>query len=162
MAAASHGYMNKDPHRYDDMLHLPHHQSATRPHMALSDRAAQFSPFAALVGYDEAVKETARLTDERIELDESSKAMLDDRLQILREHLQERPVISFTHFIPDALKDGGSYITTTGIVKKIDLYSRKIILYADNGMLSDKGLTIDIDNIIAISGSLFQKMEFFL
>lgn len=152
----SHQYMDKDPHRYDDMLHLPHHQSSVRPHMSLSDRAAQFSPFAALVGYDDLVQESARLTSERIELDESSKAMLDSRLHLIREHLQEHPVISLTYFVPDTLKDGGSYITTTGAVKKIDLYNRKIILCTDN-RVNENIDNINIDDIVDISGELFRE-----
>ena len=79
--------MSKDPHRYDDIIHLPHHQSQVHPHMSLSDRAAQFSPFAALTGYDDAVQETARLTESRIELDENSRVLLDERLRLLQINL---------------------------------------------------------------------------
>lgn len=150
--------MNHDPHRYDDMLDLPHHQSSTRPHMAVSDRAAQFSPFAALTGYDDTVKETARLTEDRIELDESSKAILDGRLHLLQAHLQERPTVSFTYFVPDPLKKGGSYVTTVGIVKKIDLYSQKILLFGDHDRTS--GPAIPIEDVIAVSGDLFPDTDF--
>lgn len=86
--------------------------------MAVIDRAAQFSPFATLTGYDAAVRETVRLTDQRIELDEYQKVSLDERLQIVQEHLWERPEISLTYFKPDDQKAGGSYLTITGVVKK--------------------------------------------
>ena len=147
--------MQKDPHRYDDMLRLPRHQSATRPHMPVSDRAAQFSPFAALTGYDETVRETARLTKDRIELDENAKALLDERLRLLLEHLPERPVVSLVYFVPDLLKQGGSYATASGSVKKLDFLNRQIVLYADNG-ISD-GAKISINDVTAIEGALFRE-----
>ena len=106
--------------RYDDIINLPHHVSTKHPHMAPIDRAAQFSPFAALTGHDEAIKETARLTDERMELDENRKELLDARLQLLREHLGEKPTVTFTFFEPDERKSGGAYVTVTGSVKKIE------------------------------------------
>lgn len=148
--------MNKNPHRYDDMLHLPHHQSASRPHMSNHDRAAQFSPFAALTGYDDQVKETARLTDEKIELDENEKNALDEKLQMILEHLREKNVVTFTYFLPDSRKDGGAYLTASGIVKTIDPYSRSVILYAPNGISGGK--EIRIDDITAIDGELFQRL----
>lgn len=104
---------------YDDIIHLPHHVSRKRKHMSLHDRAAQFAPFAALVGYDAAVEETARLTGQRIELDENEKQLLDARLQIIEEHLGEDFQVSITYFVPDNRKDGGAYRTETGVVKKI-------------------------------------------
>lgn len=139
-----------DEHRYDDIIDLPHHVSTKHPHMAPIDRAAQFSPFAALTGHDAAIKETARLTDERVDLDEDSKEFLDGRLQILREHLSERPDVTFTFFKPDARKSGGSYITVTGKVKKIDPYKAKIIL--------DEGKAISIDDIVSIDGNIFHEV----
>jgi len=87
--------------RYDDIINLPHHQSATRPHMPNYDRAAQFSPFAALTGYDNAVKETSRLTDKKVELDEYSKDALNDRLNMIQDTLDEQPEVSITYFLPD-------------------------------------------------------------
>lgn len=135
-----------DEHRYDDIIDLPHHVSTKHPHMAPIDRAAQFSPFAALTGHDEAIRETERLTEERAQLDENSKELLDARLQILREHLSERPEVTFTFFEPDAKKNGGSYVTATGKVKKIDAYEAKIFL--------DDGTGISIDEIVAIEGTM--------
>lgn len=141
---------NNDPHRYDDMLDLPHHQSSVRPHMNGSDRAAQFSPFAALTGYDDEIRETARLTEDRIELDSNQKAELDQKFQLIQKKLSEgeHPSCSFTCFVPDLLKSGGSYITISGTVKKTDLYRKKIILYNENER-SD-GREVDMENILAM------------
>ena len=136
--------------RYDDIINLPHHVSNKHPHMAPIDRAAQFSPFAALTGHDEAIKETARLTDERMELDENRKELLDARLQLLREHLGEKPTVTFTFFEPDERKSGGAYVTVTGSVKKIEEYENKIIL--------EEGVVILIDEISAVEGELFHEL----
>ena len=149
--------MSKDPHRYDDIIHLPHHQSQVHPHMSLSDRAAQFSPFTALTGYDDAVQETARLTESRIELDENSRVLLDERLRLLQINLEEHPFVTFTYFIPDSRKEGGSYSLAAGVIKKLDLLHRTITLYADNG-ISD-GTEIPIDEITAIEGEIFRSMS---
>ena len=117
-----------DPHRYDDIIGLPHHRSAVRPHMPLIDRAAQFSPFAALTGYEAVITETARLTDRRIELDEDEKAAITQKLQAVLEHIRERPEITVTWFRPDGKKDGGAYVTAAGRVKRIDEYDRSILM----------------------------------
>lgn len=109
----------EDSHRYDDIIDLPHHVSATRPHMELSDRAAQFSPFAALTGYESAVREAARLTDQRVELDENAREALDKKLAVLEGRLAERPEVTVTYFVPDERKEGGSYVTVSGRVKRI-------------------------------------------
>ena len=111
--------------------------------MSMSDRAAQFSPFAALTGYDAAVEETARLTDRRIELDEYEAQHLDEQIQKLSGHLQEHPEVSITYFLPDARKDGGEYVTVTGRVKKIENYERRIVLM--------DGRLIPIHEVISIS-----------
>ena len=115
------------------------------------DRAAQFSPFAALTGYDAAVKETARLTEDWVELDEYQKSALNDRLQILQERLSNTPVISITYFVPDERKSGGAYCTETGIIKKIDYYERAVIMRS--------GTHIPIDEIIGIEGDLFNQLD---
>lgn len=140
-----------EKHCYDDIINLPHPTSKKHPRMATIDRAAQFSPFAALTGYDAAVKETARLTDQRIELDEYQKVSLDERLQIVQEHLRERLEISLTYFKPDDRKAGGSYLTITGVVKKIDNYERIV-------MMSD-GTKIPIDEIFELSGEVFSSLD---
>lgn len=105
---------------YDDILDLPHHVSATRPQMSLENRAAQFSPFAALTGYDAAVRETARLTDARIELAGDGIDALNAKLRALAKKTDERPEITVTYFCPDDKKEGGAYVTATGALKKID------------------------------------------
>lgn len=114
--------------RYDDILHLPHHVSQSHPQMAVSDRAAQFAPFAALTGYGAAIKETARLTDEMAELGEDSRENLDEKLSWLQEHLDEQPLVTAVYFQPDERKSGGAYGTASGTVKKIDFYEKKLIL----------------------------------
>ena len=99
--------------KYDDIINLPHPTSQNHPRMSLHDRAAQFSPFAALTGHHAAIAETGRLTDQRIELDESEIARVDAALQHLQELLPERPTVSITYFVPDERKNGGSYQTVT-------------------------------------------------
>ena len=140
-----------NPHRYDDLLNLPHHVSMSHAHMSLYDRAAQFAPFKALTGYEDDVEETARLTDKRIELDENRIEHLDARLQLLEDCLAESPVVSITFFQPDARKDGGSYVTVSGEVKKIDAIARNIILKS--------GQIIAIDTIYDIIGEMFRVFD---
>ena len=113
---------------YDDIIALPHPEPRTHPRMSLHDRAAQFSPFAALTGHSAAIAETGRLTDSRITLDESEMARVDAALQQLRELLPQEPVASITYFVPDERKAGGSYQTITGEVKRIDTVSGMILL----------------------------------
>lgn len=132
---------------YDDIIDLPHHVSETHPQMPLADRAAQFSPFAALTGYDAAIEETARTTEEQMELDEGSKLELNDKLQIIADHLTERPQVSIRYFVPDKKKSGGTYVNATGIVKKIDGYKR-IILLTDSQ-------AIPVERIVKIDGDIF-------
>ena len=133
--------------KYDDIINLPHHTSPKRPRMSMIDRAAQFSPFAALTGYDAAVKETARLTDRRIELTEDSRAALDRKQQLLVDNLAEHPEVSVTYFVPDERKAGGAYITNTGSVKKVDDYLRLLIL--------TDGTKIPLDDILDMESELF-------
>ena len=136
---------------YDDIINLPHHVSSSRPHMSSIDRAAQFSPFAALTGYDDAVKETARLTEKRVELDESRKAALNERLCIIQDTLVEQPTVIITYFQPDKKKSGGAYVTATGSVKKIDEYVRTVVMHDTT--------KIPIDEIISIDGEMFSSMQ---
>ena len=114
--------------KYDEIMGLPHHVSKTRPQMPMSDRAAQFAPFAALTGYESAIKETGRLTDERIELDEEALTALDRKYQLLIEALDDAPEVTITYFQPDERKAGGQYVSATGTVKKVDTFGRRIIL----------------------------------
>ena len=114
--------------RYDEIMELPHHVSKTRPQMPMSDRAAQFAPFAALTGYDSAIKETGRLTDERIELDEEALTALDRKYQLLMDTLDDAPEVTIIYFQPDERKAGGQYVSATGTVKKVDTFGRRILL----------------------------------
>jgi len=116
----------------------------------MSDRAAQFSPFAALTGYDEAIKETGRLTDDRIELDENTRTALDIKQAYLAENINIHPEISITYFLPDTKKDGGEYVTATGSLKRIDEYERMLI-FVD-------GRKIPMDEIANIDGNLFKDL----
>ena len=140
---------------YDDMINLPHHTSASHPHMSAHDRAAQFSPFAALTGYDSAITETARLTDKRAELDEYSKAALNEKLCMIQEkmdeQLDEQPEVSITYFQPDNKKSGGAYITAAGCVKKIDEYERTVVM--------KDSTKIPIEDILAVEGEIFGALE---
>lgn len=127
---------------YDDIIDLPHHRSEKHPHMSRAERAAQFSPFAALTGYEDVLEETARLTDRRLELSESDQAELDRRLTWLADHLAEKPPVTVTYFVPDAVKEGGSYRTFTGTVRRIDPVDRVLIL--------GDGQTIAIQNLASL------------
>ena len=113
---------------YDDIIALPHPEPRTHPRMSLHDRAAQFSPFAALTGHSAAIAETGRLTDSRITLDESEMARVDAELQHLQELLPSRPTVSITYFVPDERKAGGSYQTVTGTVRRIDTVNSVLLL----------------------------------
>ncbi|SHE60567.1 hypothetical protein SAMN02745784_01217 [Tissierella praeacuta DSM 18095] len=136
--------------KYDDIINLPRHVSKRRPPMPIEDRAAQFSPFAALTGHDAAVKETARITEKRVELDQYMKEELNHKLQILIEKIKENPKIKITYFEPDEKKDGGDYVTATGTFKKMDEYE-KIIFMTDD-------IEVSIDEIIRIEGEIFKTM----
>ncbi len=114
--------------KYDDIIALPHPEPRTHPRMSLHDRAAQFSPFAALTGHSAAIAETGRLTDSRITLDESEMARVDAALQRLRELLPQAPAVSITYFVPDERKTGGSYQTITGVVRRIDTVNSVLLL----------------------------------
>ena len=128
--------------KYDDMLNMPHHVSSTRPHMSMHDRAAQFSPFAALVGYDDAVKETARLTNEKQELTADKIADLNQKIAFLTEHADERPEVTIEYFIPDEKKAGGKYVTLSGNFRRIDEYNHNMVFVS--------GEEIPLNDIFAI------------
>ena len=137
--------------KYDDIINLPHPTSQKRPRMSVQDRAAQFSLFAALTGYDAAIRETARLTEERIELNEYEQAVLDQRITLLQEHLKDLPEVTITYFQPDERKEGGKYRSLTGVVKKIDPYERQLVL-ADKSKIS-------IESILNLESELFRNTE---
>ena len=128
--------------RYDDIINLPHHVSPTRQRMSMHDRAAQFAPFSALVGYDDAVAETARLTENRPELDEQEQKELDTRLRYLADHIKERPNVHIRYFMPDMRKNGGASVEYNGIVHKI---ANGFIYTANGGTICLKDIiTFDI------------------
>ena len=137
--------------KYDEIMGLSHHVSKTRPQMPMSDRAAQFAPFAALTGYDAAIKETGRLTDERIELDVEALSALDMKYQLLMEALDEAPEVTITYFQPDERKAGGKYVSAVGAVKKIDDFERRITMR--------DGTRIPMDDVLSIDGELFSSLE---
>ncbi len=137
--------------RYDEIINLPHHVSKTRPQMPLSDRAAQFAPFAALTGYDSVIKETGRLTGERIELDEEALTDLNMRYQLLVDALDEEPKVEITYFKPDERKSGGEYVTVTGTVKKVDDFERLITM--------QNGTKIPMDDVLAVDWDFFSNLK---
>ena len=130
--------------KYDDIINLPHHVSATHPHMPMLDRAAQFMPFRALIGYEDAVRETARLTEEKPELTEDEKALLDVRLQRLAEEIADQPGVTLTYFQPDQKKAGGAYVCVTGRLKKIDDAAGVLILTGGEHILIEDILDVQI------------------
>ena len=115
-------------HPYDAIIQLPHHISSRRQSMSRRDRAAQFAPFAALTGHDAAIRETARLTDSKIELDEDRKIAINRKLQALLANLRSQPEITVTYFLPDNKKDGGSYAVVSGCIQKIDVFTHQLLL----------------------------------
>lgn len=137
--------MKTTDHKYDDIINLPHHVSPVHPPMTRADRAAQFSPFAALTGYEAVIREEGRVTDEMTELDEDAKAILNEKLKLLQNHILDGSLleVSITFFQPDEKKTGGAYITADGLVKKIDLYDRVVIM--------EDGQRIPIDAIEEIN-----------
>ena len=141
-----------DPHRYDDMLDLPHHVSPNRRRMTQAERAAQFAPFAALTGYGDAIDEAARLTMRQVELGEAEREELDRKLRVVKDKLDGRPVLSVTYFVPDPRKAGGRYDVYAGAARRIvpETYSLEF----------EGGRVIDIDDIIDIEGELFNGLTF--
>ena len=137
--------------RYNEIINLPHHVSKTRPQMPMSDRAAQFAPFAALTGYDSAIKETGRLTDEKIEMDEEALNILNMKFQILARSLDDEPEVTFTYFKPDERKAGGAYLEVTGTVKKVDDFERLIVM--------QNGTKMPMDDILNIEGEIFASLQ---
>lgn len=143
------GNMNS---KYNEIIHLPHKQSETRPHMSVYDRAAQFAPFAALVGYDDAVKETARLTDSKYELSDCTLEQLNAKLNYIQDHISDRLEVTITYFKSDDKKSGGAYVNCTGVIKKIEEYEHIIIM--------QNGTEIFIEDIIEIDSPDFAYNDF--
>lgn len=137
--------------KYDDIIHLSHHVSRTRKPMPMINRAAQFAPFAALIGHDEAITETARQTTPKRILSSDEQEILSKRLAYAIDHIGERPNLTFTYFIPDTLKDGGRYVTITGVIRKYDALEKTVVLETNEILL--------IDNILSISGEMIEKLQ---
>ena len=142
--------MENISHKYDDIINLPHHVSKKHPQMSLHDRAAQFSPFAALTGHKAAINETARLTDEKQILSEDVIAKLNDQLNLIKENISSNPIVTITYFVPDDRKSGGAYISNTGVVKKINEYNHTVVL-------TDKTV-IPIEQISEIQSDIFSEI----
>ena len=140
---------SKEDYKYDDIIGLPHHTSRKRPRMSRGNRAAQFSPFAALTGYDAVIQETGRQTERRIELTEDGQSVLDRKNRFLMDRLADCPEVSVTYFVPDARKEGGAYVTATGCVKRIDCQKRVMIL--------GNGTTIPLNEILELEGDYFEE-----
>ena len=151
--------MDIEKNPYADIIHLPHHKAPNRPHMSLYDRAAQFSPFAALTGFDGVIAETGRLTDRKVELSESEKVLLDQKLTLIDDVIQDKhhPEITVVYFVPDYLKEGGEYEEFSGKVRHIDTVERTVVFLAANGRSAGKA--IGIDEIKEIHGELVDYMD---
>lgn len=117
-----------DIHKYDDIINLPHHVSSTRPHMSIEERAAQFSPFAALTGHEDAIKETARQTEREIILDENELEILDEKLKAILSDKSDNKNIKVVYYVPDENKNGGKYVECSGRVKKMDEYRHVLVM----------------------------------
>ena len=142
----------EDPRRYDDMLDLPHHVSPTRRRMTNLERAAQFAPFAALTGFDDAIEETARQTIRQVEPGEAERLELDRKLRVVQDRLGERPVLSITYFVPDAYKAGGRYDTVTAPVRRL--------LAEEYALQLEDGRAIAIEDIVDIEGDILDGIPF--
>lgn len=142
--------MENISHKYDDIINLPHHVSKKHPQMSLHDRAAQFSPFAALTGHKAAINETARLTDEKQILSEDVIAKLNEQLNLIKENIGTNLIVTITYFVPDDGKSGGAYISNTGVVKKINEYNHTVIL-------TDKTV-IPIEQISEMQSDIFSEI----
>lgn len=138
---------------YDDIIDLPRHISKKRPQMSMIDRAAQFSPFAALTGYEAAIQETARLTEEQSFLDEDSKAELDRRLRVLTEQHIDKPEVDITYFQPDEKKEGGAYVTASGRIKKVDDVERTVCLMDGRKILIEQIVNVESSVLTAVMGA---------
>lgn len=134
---------------YEDIVNLPPHISKKHPQPTMKDRAARFAPFAAITGYEEMVLEEARVTEERIELDEGAVFMLNEKLSIILEFLDEKPDVRITYFEPDKKKSGGAYVSIIGTVKRIDEYEQVVVM--------TDGKKVRINEIFSLESQLFDS-----
>ena len=135
---------------YEDIVNLPPHISKKHPQPTMIDRAARFAPFAAITGYEEMVLEEARITEERIDLDEGTSSILNEKLNMIQEFIDEEPEVTITYFEPDKKKTGGAYVSITGVVKRIDEYERLVIM--------TDGKKIRIEDIYGLESDLFYSL----
>ena len=135
---------------YEDIVNLPPHISKRHPQPSMMDRAARFAPFAAITGYEEMVLEEARVTEERVDLDEGAFSLLNEKLNMIQEFLDEEPEVTITYFEPDKRKSGGAYVSVTGTVKRIDEYEHLVIM--------DDGKKIRIGEIYNLHSELFYSL----
>ena len=144
---------------YADILTLPHHKASNRPQMSMHDRSAQFSPFAALTGFDDVIAETGRRTDQKIELSESQMTLLNQKLNLIDDAVQDgyHPMVKVVYFVPDAKKDGGSYQEYTGKMRQVDSAERKLVFLADNNRSAGK--EISIEDVLEIHDDLVDYMD---
>ena len=144
---------------YADILTLPHHKASNRPQMSMHDRSAQFSPFAALTGFDDVIAETGRRTDQKIELSESQMTLLNQKLNLIDDAVQDgyHPMVTVVYFVPDAKKDGGSYQEYTGKMRQLDPVERKLVFLADNNRSAGK--EISIEDVLEIHDDLVDYMD---
>lgn len=136
---------------YDDIINLPHHVSSTRKPMTLYNRASQFAPFSALTGYDDEIEETARLTDRKVELDEDSKKLINNKINYIAVNIKAKPFVNVLYFIQDSKKSGGKYIIYSGNIRVIDVVN-ECIIFTDKTKLF-------FENIYDITGDIFLEME---
>ena len=129
--------------KYDDIINLPHHVSKTHPQMSIHDRAAQFSSFAALSGFEDSIAETGRIVDQKIELDDDAKELLNREINDIEASLEKEPRIKVVYFCKDKRKDGGTYLSYEGIIRRIDRVYKQLIFRSRK--------VIDIEDIIEIS-----------
>lgn len=135
---------------YEDIINLPPHISAKYPQPTMEERAARYGPFAVINGYEEMVLEEARTTEERIELDEGAKAVLNEKLNILQKFYMRHPEVTVTYYESDQKKSGGAYISRTGLLKRIDLYQHMLILESKQ--------QIPLGDIYALESRLFEEL----
>lgn len=138
--------------KYSDIINLPHHVSTVHSHLSREQKAAQFAPFAALTGFDDDVKETARLTDKRIEIDDGLKEIISNKLNKIDINIKDKPIVTITYFQEDSKKSGGKYLEVTESIKKINIFDNYILLY--------NNIKIKIPDIIDIQGEIFKEMNY--
>ncbi len=143
--------MKESIDKYQDIINMPHHVSKNHPQMSRYERSAQFAPFAALSGYEDIIKEEGRLTDNRIEINEEAKFILDRKMQILMNSIDKKPFISVTYFVPDERKSGGEYVSINEYIKKIDVLKQIVV--------TENGIVVPVIEIVDMQGEIFNNLD---